>query len=68
MIHASFPQGYFQISGLTLYLKGVYSRERALRLWAEVVPEVMLMPNSDCADTTAGLASESRRGASSNWS
>lgn len=67
MIHAYFPQGYFQISGLTPYLKGVYSRERALRLWAEVVPEMMLIPDTDCAATTA-VARESRKGTSSNWS
>lgn len=68
MIHACFPQGYSLISGLTPYLKGVYSRERALGLWEEVVPEMMLMPNSDCIVTTTGLAGESRRGLSSNWS
>lgn len=66
MIHACFPQGYSPISGLTLYLKGVYGRERALGLWAEVVPEMMLMPNSDCIVTMTGLAGESRRGSSSS--
>lgn len=66
MICDCFPQGYSLISGLIPYLKGVYSRKRALRLWAEVLPEIMLMPNSDSIDTSTGVNRDTRRGSSSN--
>lgn len=65
MIRDCFPQGYSLISGLTPYIKGVYSRKRALRLWAEVLPEIMLMSNSDSIDTTTSVNRDSGRGSSS---